>query len=148
MNCESRSPSRKPLARRFLLMLVLGIFCTAAVPTRADDTVDFNRDIKPVFASRCYECHGPDKQESGLRLDNGASTATGGNSGAALVAGKSVEGLLIQAVPGAEGFFKMPPKGPALEPAQIEVLKRWIARGAKLPADATVALQRRKSDHW
>ena len=72
------------------------------------------------------------KQESGLRLDSGARLlAEGGNSGPAIVAGKSGESLLIQAVTGAEEVCENAPQGSRADAAeQIELLKRWIDEGA------------------
>ncbi len=114
----------------------------------AAEAVDFARDVKPILAARCYQCHGKDKQESGLRLDVVAALLAGGNSGPALVAGKSGESLLIQAVTGAEDVSKMPPKGEGLTAAQVEILKQWIDQGAKLPDEAAGAAAARSSDHW
>src|SRR6266404_3422881 len=54
--------------------------------------VDFARDIQPIFIKRCFECHGPDKQKSDLRLDRKADALRGGKSGKPLfLAGKSAE---------------------------------------------------------
>ena len=51
--------------------------------------VDFERDIRPVLADRCWSCHGPAQQKSGLRLDSRAGALKGGASGPAFAAGKS-----------------------------------------------------------
>lgn len=106
------------------------------------------RDVKPILVANCYKCHGPDKQESGFRLDRAADLLAGGNSGPAIVAGNVDESLLIRAVMGAEDVTKMPPKGPPLEPAQIDLLKRWVADGAKVPSDTAAPAAQRSSDHW
>src|SRR5258708_3888468 len=39
--------------------------------TRADDKLQFNRDIRPIFSDNCFSCHGIDakKREAKLRLD-------------------------------------------------------------------------------
>ena len=47
--------------------------------------VDFARDIQPIFIKRCFECHGPDKQKSDLRLDRKADALKGGKSGKPLL---------------------------------------------------------------
>ncbi|MBI3838373.1 MAG: PSD1 domain-containing protein [Planctomycetia bacterium] len=119
-----------------------------SLPLAAGEPVDFARDIQPILATNCYQCHGPDKQETGLRLDIGSTLLQGGNSGPAIVAGKASDSLLIQAVSGVADVSKMPPKGPPLQPAQIELLKEWIDRGAKLPDGSAAQGPRRKSNHW
>ena len=43
-------------------------------PTTADF---FEARVRPVLAAHCWECHGPQKQKSGLRLDSRASRARG-----------------------------------------------------------------------
>ena len=50
----------------FLLPVVRG---EAAGPPRPAPGVDFARDVRPLLAERCVRCHGPKKQEGGLRLD-------------------------------------------------------------------------------
>src|SRR5262245_61834123 len=100
------------------------------------DDADFLRDIKPLFAANCTKCHGPARQENGLRLDAGVAVLRGGDSGTPFVAGKPDESLLILAVTGkSDVISRMPPKGDPLSTAQIDLLKRWIAAGAKIPAD-------------
>ena len=126
-------------------ILVSALVC--ASPIVAGET-DFVRDVKPILVANCYKCHGPDKQESGFRLDRAADLLAGGNSGPAIVAGNVDESLLIRAVMGAEDVTKMPPKGPPLEPAQIDLLKRWVADGAKVPSDTAAPAAQRSSDHW
>lgn len=42
------------------------------LPPAALRPVDFRKDIKPLFESKCYSCHGPDKQKGQLRLDRKA----------------------------------------------------------------------------
>ena len=103
--------------------------------------VDYNRDVKPILAANCYRCHGPDQQESGLRLDSGATALEGGNAGPALVRGKSAESLLIQAVTAAsDEVSRMPPddEADALSEQQIDILRRWIDAGRLSGGDATL----------
>jgi cytochrome c553 len=118
---------------------------------RAEDgAVDYSRDVRPILAQNCFQCHGADEQKSGLRLDSVAATLEGGNSGAAIVPGRSKESLLIQAVTGAEDVTAMPPEGPRLAPEQIATIARWIDAGAPAAPDEEPppARVRRKSDHW
>ena len=126
-----------------LCLLVLPRLALAAEP------VDFLRDVQPILAAHCHECHGPDEQESGFRTDSGAALLAGGNSGPALLAGASGKSRLIKAVRGGdEQVSKMPPEGPALSPRQIELLARWIDEGAKVPGQSPAVSEGKKSDHW
>ena len=109
--------------------------------------VDFAGDVQPILTARCVECHGPKKQENGLRLDHGAAIVRGGDSGPAVVAGKSGESLLIQAVLGtSDGVSQMPLKKPPLGEKEVAVLRRWIDAGAIVPADSVAEAKR--SSHW
>ena len=42
-------------------------------PPPTGPKVDFARQIRPIFEAKCYTCHGPDKQQSNLRLDDKAA---------------------------------------------------------------------------
>ena len=70
----------------------------------------FENEVRPLLADQCYECHGPKKQESGLRLDQQGRGPPGGDSGPAVVPGKPDESLLVQAVRH-EDDLEMPPDG-------------------------------------
>jgi mono/diheme cytochrome c family protein len=129
----------------FTLLGLLGL----AAGSAAAEPVDYVRDIKPVLSTHCYACHGPAKQRSGLRLDTAANLLKGGNAGPAIVAGKSKESRLIQAVTGADGIETMPPKGNArLTPAQIALLQAWIDQGAKVPPNEVTTDSAKRSQHW
>jgi hypothetical protein len=118
-----------------------------SAPTKA--TVDYLRDVKPILAKRCYECHGVKEQKSGLRLDTVAGALEGGDSGPALVAGKSAESLIVAAITGTGDASPMPPEGAKLSAKEIETIKLWIDSGAQAPTDEkVVAATVKKSDHW
>jgi len=133
---------------RLVLVVAVLALIWLALPGRASaDEIDFLRDIKPIFAAHCTKCHGPAKQENGLRLDAGVAVARGGDSGPLIVVGKPDESLLILAVTGkSDAISKMPSKGDPLSDAQIDLLKRWIAAGASIPANDVV--KPAGSQHW
>ena len=109
--------------------------------------VDYLRDIKPILIAKCLKCHGPDKHENGLRLDAAPAIVRGGDTGPAIVPGKSAESLLIQAVTGTTDLVsKMPSEGEPLTDPQVALLRRWIDAGAKAPAEQLAADA--KSKHW
>src|SRR3989442_7756817 len=70
------------------------------LPPPANRPVDFAKDIQPILAEHCYRCHGPDKQENGLRWDMKSVALKGGLSGPAIVTGKSAESRMIHLVAG------------------------------------------------
>jgi hypothetical protein len=116
-----------------------------SMPADAPKAIDFNRDVKPIFAKHCLSCHGPDKQKHGLRLDRRVDALRGSDNGPVIVAGKSAESLLFQLVSGHDKDRPMPPKGP-LSADELAILKAWIDRGAKWPDDGSAATN--PADWW
>ncbi len=137
--------------RRLLAALTFAL--AAGAPARADDDRAgiefFEKEIRPILAGRCHECHGPAKQKAGLRLDSHAGVLAGGDSGPAVEPGQSAESLLVEVV-GYESAVKMPPRS-KLPEAEIAALSRWIAMGAPWPAEkakATTAEAKPKPRPW
>jgi mono/diheme cytochrome c family protein len=110
--------------------------------------IDFQRDVKPVFARHCIKCHGPSKQENGLRVDARKRLLAGGDSGEpAIVSGNPEASYLIKLVTGADPDLVMPPKGDRLAKSEIDILRAWIDQGAKMPPTTDIAVVQ-KTDHW
>src|SRR4051794_33088197 len=92
------------IALRFLM--VFGFLATAYAVGRAGGTPSadpagiefFEKRIRPLLAENCYQCHGPEKQRSALRLDSMAAILKGGERGPAVVPGKLDDSLLIRAI--------------------------------------------------
>src|SRR6184192_236085 len=117
-------------------------FLTSGAKAASASTIDFQKEIRPLFESRCYECHGPKKQKSGLRLDRKSSAFQGGDSGKpAVVPSKSAESLLVQKITSKDPDEIMPPKGEKLTTAETELLKKWIDQGANW-------VETGKPKHW
>lgn len=109
------------------------------LPPPSSQAVDFVRDVQPLFQKTCYSCHGPEKQESGLRLDKKQRAFNGGDNGKALIAGNSAGSRLVQLVAGLdEDVGRMPPEGEGtpLTSEQIGILRAWIDQGAHWPDQA------------
>ncbi|MBI4625115.1 MAG: DUF1553 domain-containing protein [Verrucomicrobia bacterium] len=109
--------------------------------------VDFNRDIKPIFADRCYSCHGPEKQKSGLRLDRKSDALQGGDSGIVIVPHESAKSVLFQNITSTDPDTVMPAEGDPLTPAQVALIKAWIDEGMPWPDDPDDDGAKRSS-HW
>jgi hypothetical protein len=114
----------------------------------ADDQLKFFEEkIRPVLARHCYSCHSQDalnakKLQAELFLDSAAGMLAGGESGPAIVKGKSAESLLIKALKW-DGF-EMPPTGKL--PAEVVAdFAKWIDDGAADPrADGKVVKTKRE----
>lgn len=119
-----------------LVHLMLGLRGLAAGQAPASDRpVTFSDDVQPLLEARCFACHGPEKQKADLRLDRRSNVLKGGESGPALVPGKSGESLLIELVSDHAEDRRMPPKGDRLTAEQIGMLRAWIDQGAAWPDD-------------
>src|SRR5947209_1763413 len=79
-----------------ILWVLLLISRLSAAESAADR--HFLDKVKPLLDSRCVDCHGPDKQKGGLRLDSRAAAILGGDSGPAIVPGRPADSLILQAV--------------------------------------------------
>jgi len=111
------------------LPLILSVTVVAAEPS-----VDFDRDIRPILADRCFQCHGPDgaKREADLRLDTRAGIFSPRDDQAAVVAGDSAKSLLYQRILTSDEDERMPPTdaGEKLSATQADLIRRWIDSGA------------------
>ncbi len=100
-----------------------------AATTRSASAIDFERDIRPIISARCLKCHGPDEPESGLDLTNRQSTLDAG----AITPGNLTESSILERISTDDESIRMPPEGEPLSPAQVELIRRWIASGADWP---------------
>ena len=118
-------------------MIAMKIFlCLLTAQATLLAGVEFNRDIRPILSDNCFACHGPDKahQESGLRLDVRDATIKPADSGdAAIVPGDvNLSALIARIITDDPDEIMPPPKSnKKLSAAQKELLKQWIAEGAK-----------------
>ncbi|MEZ5404085.1 MAG: PSD1 and planctomycete cytochrome C domain-containing protein [Bryobacteraceae bacterium] len=100
----------------------------------AAGAVDYQRDIRPVLAKKCFACHGPDEhgRQANFRLDTraGATGEAGGYRG--IVPGKSGASRVVARV--TDQKRPMPPGGPGLSADEVAALREWIDAGAQYTA--------------
>nr|HEV7953661.1 ankyrin repeat domain-containing protein [Candidatus Acidoferrales bacterium] len=101
--------------------------------TRAQEprTVEFARDVQPIFKSKCVGCHGPAQQKNGFRLDRRSDAMRGGTI-TDIGPGNSAGSRLYLRLSGGEFGLQMPPTGP-LSAAELNIIKDWIDQGAVWP---------------
>jgi len=97
--------------------------------------VQFNRDIRPILADACFHCHGPDpgSRKASLRLDTEAGFfSSREKEGPTIVKGDPDKSPLYQRLITTDEDDLMPPpdQHKPLKPAQIAMIRDWIAQGA------------------
>lgn len=94
------------------------------------DEIDFNRDVRPILAESCFECHGPDEEsrQADLRLDMLDDAV-----GWVIEPGEPGKSPLVARLLSSDPHEVMPPPESKrrLSAKQIELLRKWIAEGAK-----------------
>lgn len=130
-----------------MIYAALLAFAAAPSPT-SEGTAFFEAKVRPVLIRHCYECHSEDarkarKLRGGLLLDSRRGIREGGDSGPALVPGKSADSLIVKAMRGHTS--QMPPKG-KLGDDLIADIARWVDLGAPDPRDGAVLTAKRNID--
>ena len=119
-----------------MAMRTTSAFLLAAVTSvLAEESVEFNRDIRPIFSDTCFACHGPDeaKTKGKLRLDSLAAAQRGGKSGQpAITPGRPDKSAVMTRLLTTDADDHMPPAEfhKVLSKEQITTVRRWIEQGA------------------
>jgi hypothetical protein len=92
----------------------------------------FEKQIRPLLVTHCFECHSGSETNGGLELDSREAVSRGGDSGDVIVPGEPDKSRLIEAVRYKNPDLQMPPGGP-LAPAEVAALEKWVRLGAPDP---------------
>ena len=125
-----------------------------AVPSAEEGERFFETQVRPMLVARCLACHGPEKQEAGLRLDSREAVIKGSDAEPVVVPGEPDKSPLVHAVR-YEGDVKMPPAG-RLEDRELALLTTWVKLGvpwgdaapAAAVEDMPARAVRAKATHW
>ncbi|MFN7923567.1 MAG: DUF1549 domain-containing protein, partial [Bryobacteraceae bacterium] len=119
-----------------------GVFLYGPGPAlRAQNKIDFLRDIQPVLEKSCYGCHSAANQMGALRLDSKSAAAK------SIAPGKAAESKLYQRVAGAGDAPRMPMGAKPLDAEVIAKIKQWIDEGAEWP-DGAIGRPAETKKHW
>jgi hypothetical protein len=99
-----------------------------SVVAASAQTVDFVKQVEPIFAAKCYGCHGPKQQLAGLRLDVRSEALS----------------KVVARVSGAPGMKAMPMGTSGLPAGEVALIKTWIDQGAAYPQRTVKA----GTKHW
>ncbi len=118
-----------------ILVVLVPSFLIAADTASNSGTSDeqfFANSVLPILKEHCFECHAGKHEKGGLKLDTRSALVAGGESGAAIDGERPEASMLLEAIR-YEGI-EMPPKG-KLPAEKIDVLTRWVAKGAPYSPD-------------
>jgi ankyrin repeat protein len=115
---------------KLVFSMMLGV-CMFQPILLGQATVDFGRDVQPLFQTYCVSCHGPNQQMNGFRLDRRGDAMRGGTI-AVIAPGNSAGSRMYQMLVGNQFGARMPLTGP-LKTEQIETVRKWIDEGAVWP---------------
>ena len=133
-----QSAQRQWFNPKLLSLALVGWAGLMALQCRyAEEPVDFNTQIRPLLNNSCLRCHGGVKQAAGISLLFRDEALKAGKSGKrCIVPGHPEESELIARLEHTDPDERMPLKGDPMTPDQIELIKKWVAQGAKW------------EDHW
>ncbi len=124
--------------------LPLLLMITTATPGLCAEATEPNNAVRDLLSKHCFSCHGPDKQQGGLRLDKRRSLLAGGDSGEpAIRPGQPSASELIRRITSRDPEVMMPPKGSRLTPTATGLISEWIRRGAVMTGDTDAG-----TSHW
>ena len=122
---QNRSAYRSGLV--VVALIALAYVDAAAASDEPSRTLQFERDVLPIFTAHCLKCHGLEGRKAGLDLRTVSLVLRGGEHGSAIVRESRDESLLFKKV----SSRAMPPEGEKkLSDAQIQVIGDWIASGS------------------
>lgn len=112
-----------------VVFVFVGLFSAQGIHA-ADPS--FAKTIGPLLTTRCAKCHGATRQKNDLRLDSAEAIQKGGKNGPVVVAGKPDDSpIFIRTTKPPGDKDRMPALGDLLSKGQTDLIKAWIAAGAK-----------------
>ncbi|MEX0612661.1 MAG: c-type cytochrome domain-containing protein [Pirellulales bacterium] len=121
-----------------IFALSIAVLVLATPTSQAEDKVDFQTQIQPIFAQHCIGCHGEKKASGKMRLHTAAELKKKWDADKELlVAGEPEKSELYQRITlPADDKKRMPQKADPLPKETIELIALWIKQGAVLPEAA------------
>jgi WD40 repeat protein len=102
--------------------------------------VNFADHVAPILKRHCSECHGESRKKSGLDLSNYDAALKGSNGGKVVMAGRPTRSRLLELITSEEDASRMPLGRDPVPPAEIAIIKTWIAEGLRENATSAVNL--------
>jgi hypothetical protein len=106
-------------------------FATSSFLATSAAAVDFAHEIVPLVRKACGECHTGESKKGGFSMNDREQLVNGGESGSAIDLDNPRESELLRRVTSNDYSDRMPPEGPSLTKAEVELLRRWITEGTE-----------------
>jgi hypothetical protein len=119
---------------RYVIILLIGLYLAGCKTT---PEISYQRDVRPVFADKCVDCHAPPYGEgyrkTGLNLESYKSLMQGSIYGPVVVPGNSKRSPLNMLIEGRAGDLsrEMKNRHTPMTEHEIEVLQLWVEQGAR-----------------
>src|SRR5947208_2512581 len=114
--------------------IVIGAAATFALAADSKSTLNFTRDVRPILANNCFQCHGPDKaaRKGDLRLDLRENAGKVHGAETVIDSKDLPKSEILKRIASTDPDEHMPPadSGKTLRPEQIEILRQWVKEGA------------------
>ena len=110
---------------------LVALSLNSATELARGDSPDFQKQVAPIIAKRCLECHSSSNAEGGLDLAQKTLALKGGESGKAIEAGDPANSLLWQMIED----NSMPKDRPPLSDEEKQTIREWLVAGAEWPVE-------------
>lgn len=134
----------KSLEKCFIRSLAAGLVALGVVSTAsaADDKVNYEEHVKPIFRSKCFSCHNTNKKSADLDLSNYTAMMQGGGSGEVIEPGSADDSYLFM-VMNHDTEPVMPPNADKLPDETLSIVRKWIDQGAPENSSSKVMLPKK-----
>ena len=134
-----------------LLILVIGeplfvtlnsflLLCFCLPTIGLQESIDFEKEILPIFRQHCFECHGEGNTEGELSVESIALLRRGGHTGAPILSSQLGDSELYLRITSLSRGYRMPKKGDSLPPGDVEKIGQWILQvSTNLPDESLQA---------
>jgi hypothetical protein len=120
-----------------VLLKRAGVLALLSAASLAAQSIEFNRDIRPILSDKCFTCHGPDaaNRKTKLRFDIESGALIELREGKhAIVAGDPDKSEMYRRISSTDKAYRMPPVymgRDKLSDHEIQLIRDWIQQGAK-----------------
>jgi WD40 repeat protein/mono/diheme cytochrome c family protein len=134
------------IARKLIVGFTAFLVSLTALPAAEAKPTNDYAAVDALFTQHCLDCHATQEPEGKLVMETFEALMKGGESGVALVPGKSSDSLLVKMIEGRlekDGKKRIMPPGKRkkLQPEEIAVVRSWIDSGALPPKEPAKAVR-------